>query len=95
MNYNFVNMLWWGYLQNVHGLYLVDVVVPGVAVDLEHAVNEGQFAERPQIQLLVVLLVLQAGQRLTELVQGADGRDCIRTLTERWDSNNKKKSTMK
>lgn len=45
--------------------------------------DEGQLAERAQVQLLVVLLVLQAGQRASQLVQGGDGHHRLRALEAR------------
>lgn len=70
------------YLQDVNCLDLVNVVILCVRVDLEHAVDEGQFAEGPQVQLLIALLVLQSSQALAQLIQGADGCDCCSRLTQ-------------
>lgn len=61
----------------------MDIIISGVAVDLEHAMDYWEFAQRPQVQLLVVLLLLQGSQRLTELIQGADGHHSICALIRR------------
>ena len=81
MKPTFMRTRYEAYLQDVHGLDLMDVIILGAAVDLEHAVDDRQLAERAQLQLLVALLVLQAGQGLAQLIQGANGRRRLGGLT--------------
>lgn len=48
------------HLQDVYSLDLWNVVILCVTVNLKYAVDAGEFAERPQLQLLIILLALQA-----------------------------------
>ena len=45
--------------------------------------DDRQLAERAQVQLLVALLLLQAGQGQAQLIKGANGRRRLGGLTRR------------
>lgn len=71
------------YPQDVYCLDLGDVIILCVTVNLEHAVDEREFAERPKVQLFESLLVLQACQGLAQLIQCTDGGHCFSGLAQR------------